>query len=129
MSLDFENWFENLDKCTEAVDDYQSALMYVVEHKHPCCYHIRHEFSLQDFEEDSRGDKFINIQLPYNDNDYIENILVKGSNHWAGKVEVFCAGRRIENFGGKFLYSSAMYTPLEIKIIGELQDIEITYKS
>jgi len=29
MSLVFDNWFENLDKCTEAQDDYQSALIYV----------------------------------------------------------------------------------------------------
>ena len=27
MSLDFDNWFDNLDKCTEAQDNYQSALI------------------------------------------------------------------------------------------------------
>ena len=128
MSLDFENWFENLDKCTEAQDDYQSALIYVVTNNKPCYYIRKHKFMVKNY-EDSQGNKFFKLDLPRNDNDYVEDITVKTNRK--GKVEFSCAGRTVDRVH-KFLFCSAPYTPLEVKYTGEPDDfknIEVTYKA
>ena len=129
MSLDFYNWFEKLDKCTEAQDDYHSALIYVVTHNKPCYYIRKHKFMVENYEEDSQGNKFFKLDLPRNDNDYVEYITVK--TNWKGKVEFSCAGRTVDRVH-KFLFCSAPYTPLEVKYTGEPDDfknIEVTYKA